>query len=184
MHTQRECDRELCPLPWHAGDGYIAAAIFAALSHIFHAVALPRAIIDFAVKSAAVILDNDFHRAAIFRNMHADFGGGGVFEDIVQGFFDGEEEVVANFGRQPNAGNFGRHLKTTSDACAFEKPADVEIDVGDEAIERVVFRIHGPDNLVQRLDGVAGAGDDFFDVSVEFGRVVEVIVCAFAEHHD
>ena len=94
--------------------------------------------------------------------------------DVRDSFFGGEEDVVAEFGRDRRIGQLRRDVEAIFQAGDGEIFLGVFADVIDEAVERVVGGIDGPDDLVEGMSCVAGGLRNLAGVSFHIGRRIFV----------
>jgi hypothetical protein len=86
-----------------------------------------------------------------------DVGGAGVFEGVVDGFFGGEVEVVADFAGDGAGGDGGGVGVDAAVGLAwFTEVGGHASEVVGEGGEGVVFGVYGPDGFVEGGDELAG----------------------------
>jgi len=84
-------------------DAALAADGRRALAQVFQAVTPHRprpSVVNnraFPLQSPPVVLNLQGRRARIQPQLQDDLGGGGVFDDVVQDFFDGQKQVMPHF---------------------------------------------------------------------------------------
>src|SRR5205823_13153447 len=104
--------------------------------------------------------NRDYATGGIQRDPEPDLGGGGVFGNIVQGFLDCEEKVVARVRGERARGHVGREVQPTANACRAKVILGVFAQVGDQARERVMFWVYSPHDFVHGSKDYARRGQD------------------------
>src|SRR2546426_9672104 len=82
---------------------------------------------------AAIVLNGDDATSGVHCDAEPDFGGGGMFGNIVQGFLHREEEVMPLLGGQRIRGKIGWQVKATANARRTEEVLRVFAEVAHEA---------------------------------------------------
>ncbi len=118
-------------------------------------------------KAAAVVFDDEFEGGGLVVEGDADFGGAGVFDGVVEGFFEGEENVVADLGGQGPRRDADGEIEAAADVGRVEKILREFSEVGGEAVKGVVARVDGPDDFVEGASEVARGVVDAVEI---FGR--------------
>ena len=93
-----------------------------------------------------------------------EFGGAGVFDDVVDGFADDEEELMAEGGREVAGFDLLGEVEAAAEVGGLREVGDLRGEVGEEVVEAVLFGIDGPDDFIEGSDGFAGG----------FGEAIEL----------
>src|SRR5581483_6226419 len=98
-------------------------------------------------ESTPVINDGEHQARTAGIQCNLDLGCPRVLEDIVQRFFEGQKQVVPHLGRQGPGGKIQGHLQAAGNVSPAEKILGELAEVTRQAVQRVMFRIHGPNDL-------------------------------------
>ena len=96
---------DFCPLSGGAVDGKLAADLFEPLAHIVQSIAafetgrrgvgvsgwIP------VFEAGAIVPDGEGERLRLRGERDQNFGGGGMFHDVVQRFFERQKQIVPHF---------------------------------------------------------------------------------------
>ena len=93
-----------------------------------------------------------------------------VFDDVVDGFLEGEEDVVADFRRNRDRGQLRRQIGAVTQSGQREIFLRVFAGVIDQAVQRVVGGIDRPDNFIQRTGRFARGLGNLLRVRFDFRR--------------
>jgi hypothetical protein len=100
------------------------------------------------VESAAIVRDRKFRPAVADFHRQADGARRGMLYGIVHGFPRGQEEPVPDGAGEHLRWQVGWDVEPHVEACRVEELLGRLHDVGCEPLERVVGRVHGPDDGV------------------------------------
>src|SRR5437762_3848215 len=114
----------------------------------------------------------------------ANLGGRSVFENVIEGFFDGHEEVVAFLGGDGAIGQSGGQIHPAANAAVLEIFLRVLKNVIGKIVERIVFGIDGPNDFIHSLDNFAGGFGDVLDMSFAGANSGGFAVHQFGDHGD
>ena len=108
----------------------------------------------------------------------------GMFHDVVQGFFHGEEKVVALCGGQGRVGQGGGNVEPAGNPRSEEVVLRVVAEEGHESLKRVVRGIYGPDHFVHLPREALREVEDLIEMLRGFRRIVHVGLCEVAEERE
>lgn len=134
--------------------------------------------------AAAVIFDFEDEIFVGAAEAEPGFGGFGMFGDVVDGFFDGEKDVVADFSAEMKRRKMSGDIEAATDAREAEMFLGEFDGVSEQIFQRVVLRIYRPDDFVHGAGEFAGGAGDLADVRFGLGRAIEVGAGEFAEEGD
>ena len=138
-----------------AGDGINSKApaqTLEAFAHVAQTVPVAGGAGGGGLKAATVVFDQDLEKAVGSGDLHADLGGAGMFEDVGEGFFHHEEEVMPRFGPERVGRQTNRNLQAAANIGGFKDLIRIVTEVFDQAFEGIVLGIDGPDNFVEGLE--------------------------------
>ena len=150
-------------------DGKFAADIFHSFAHVAQAISAglvqpPRP----APRPLSSI--SNVKRSGSSRKRMPGGRGLRMFDDIVDRFLGGEENVVADFGRNGHVRQLRRHFEPIAQAGQREIFLRVFADVIDQPVQRVVGRIDRPDDFIQRAGRLARGLGNLPGVGLDFRR--------------
>lgn len=125
------------------------------------------------VEADAFIGNGDFEAVVDDRHLELDFQGAGVTRDVVERFFNGQEEVMACVAVQRGLRKLDRYFQAAADAAGGEEFTDEAADVIGQWLEGVSGGVNGPNDDVQGVDNAAGfVGDELKTLvrSIKSGR--------------
>jgi len=149
-----------------------AADFFEAAGNVLDAVAAAdaggvRAVVGVTaieIEAASVIGDDEAKGGWLEFEGDAYLGGAGVFDDIVEGLFEGEEDAVTDFGGERRWGKRNGDVEAAADCGGTQELLSEAAEVSDEAVEGVMFGVDGPDDFVHRAGEFAGGAVNLLDI--------------------
>src|SRR5512141_1628970 len=75
-----------------------------------------------------------------------------MFDDVMQCLFDYQKEVLPNCRREGSGRNQFRSGELTVETCVTEILYAVTAEVTNKIVQRVVLRVHRPDDLAHIVD--------------------------------
>src|SRR5438105_7441072 len=97
-----------------------------------------------------------------------------MFDDIVQSLFERQEEIVTYFGGQGPGRQVEGDIEPATDAGGTKKVLSKLAKICDQAIERIVFGIYGPNNFIHRPSQLARRAVDLVHVGRCLSTVIEL----------
>jgi hypothetical protein len=94
-------------------------------------------------EAAAIILDADSEGGPFPIDAYRELGGFGVFDDIVHGFFDGQDEIVANVAGDLEVGGQLGDAEPVGELGLVAQIVHHLTHVIGEGVEVIVFGIDG-----------------------------------------
>ncbi len=132
----------------------------------------------------AVVVHDQFERIGMQSQRDAHLVAGGVPDGVVERLFEGEEEIVAGLGRERPGGHLDRQVEPAAHIGRDEEVVRVLAHVVDQAVERVVLGIDGPDDLIERTRQIAGGIIDAREHGGGVGGLGERTAPRLAQHRD
>ena len=113
-----------------------------------------------------------------------DFARLRVFDDVVDGFLEREKNIVAHFRRNRRRRQLRRHVHAITQSGEREIFLRVFAGVIRQTFERVVGRIDGPDDFIERMRRLARGFGNLLRVRFNFVGQIFVSFGHFAEQRD
>ena len=121
-------------------------------------------------EALAVVLDGEVEAVGALHEAQPDDPRVRVLDDVVQRFLHRQEQVVADVRAELVRRQVRRHVEAQLDAGQRQVLLGELADVGDEAVERIVPRIDGPDDLVHRPRQLARRVRDLAEMAGDLVR--------------
>src|SRR5688500_2483970 len=107
-----------------------------------------------------------------------------MFGDVVDGFFDGEENVVTDLSAEMQRRKMRRNVEAATDARDAEMFLGEFDSVGQEIFEGVVLRVNRPNDFIHGASEFARGAGNLADVRLGLRGTIEVGAGEFAEQRD
>lgn len=108
------------------------------------------------IESAAIVFHGNFEGLLGRAKPDQNLGSAGVFDRIMQRFLEGEKHVVPHFGTQVPVGKLEWQIQPATDSRAGEPIVPEFFEIGCQALQGVVPRIHRPDDFIHAPRQLAG----------------------------
>ena len=136
------------------------------------------------VKTAAVIGDANLQPRGGLPDAELDQRSVAVFEGIVKGFLDDQEQAVTGLRRQRAFWQVQRQLQPAAQTGAFEEFVGVAAHLLDQTVPGVMFGADRPDDFVHGTNRGPGEAGDLPNVNLNLLGPVLVSLRQIAEHGD
>ena len=100
-----------------------------------------------------------------------DFGGLGVLDDVVQRLLQRQKQVVTQFGIHAHRRQRQRQVHAATDSRRAQEILGKGGDVVHQPAERVVLRVHRPDDFVHRPGQLPGGTGDALEMRADLVRL-------------
>jgi hypothetical protein len=108
-----------------------------------------------AFKTCPIVGNSNFQIATGNRHAKFHFGRFRVANNIVQRFFHGQQQVVPHTAVQSDLRKSDGNFEPAGDVRVRKKFLRIAGQIITERLQRVVFRVNGPDDDIQRGDEIA-----------------------------
>jgi len=134
--------------------------------------------------SLSVIGDDDAQVVAFKLDVQLHFAGAGMADGIVQCFFQGEKQIVADVRAHGAVGEFNGHLQAAANRRGCQILVGETGEIVEQTFQRVMLRVHGPNDFVHTAGHFAGADVDLREVVGSAVGVVGIFAGGLAQHPD
>ena len=133
-------------------------------------------------KPRPIVLDGQFEGIRAEAERDECLGRSGMLDDIMEGFLEGEKEVVADLGGERPKGELLGEVQAATDARGAEEIEGELLQVVGQAFDGVVPGVDGPDDFIHRAGQLAGGVVDAHQAGAGLGGPIELAAGRFAEH--
>src|SRR5436305_2908912 len=90
--------------------------------------------------------------------------------DVVERFFYRKKKIVPHLSGNGLGRRMIRHIHMAGDIRGSEELDSELADVADHVRQHIIFRVDGPNNLIERVCGLSRGGRDLLEV-LRFGTI-------------
>jgi hypothetical protein len=168
----------------HGSQAEFAANFFHPLAHVVQAVPVLSGLFVDASQTTAVVFE--LQNEAVAQEPQSEPHGSGLSmaHDVGNGFLAREENVVPDFRWERGSRQLARDVQSVMQPGDAQVFLGVLADVSDQSVERVIGRIHRPDNLVQHTSRFAGSLRNLASMAFNFLRGVLVALHQLPEQRN
>ena len=112
------------------------------------------------IEAATVILDPDLELSGRDAHIHPDTRGASMFERVVQRLLERQKQIVSRLGGQRMMRQPLRDVQFTFHGGVLQILRGIVAEIRGQMFQRVIVRIHRPNDFVQRLQQISRGMSD------------------------